>query len=78
MASAKNTIQYWCGICGKEAFLETCKIDERGYIVHEDCYALRILLETDSSRRMDFWTTARKIIAFAIHRAAERRRGSGP
>jgi hypothetical protein len=29
-------------MCGKPVSLETCKIDEHGNAVHEECYAERI------------------------------------
>jgi hypothetical protein len=32
-----------CAICGKPVSLETCKFDENGNAVHEDCYVGRVL-----------------------------------
>ena len=34
-----------CWICGKPAPLESCKIDEHGLAVHENCYVTRLALE---------------------------------
>lgn len=31
-----------CSICTKPVPLETCKTDEAGQAVHEDCYVLRL------------------------------------
>ena len=33
-----------CKICGMPVCLETCKIDEHGRAVHEDCYVEKLLL----------------------------------
>ena len=33
-----------CWICGKTVHLETCKADEHGKAVHEECYAAKIAL----------------------------------
>jgi hypothetical protein len=40
-----------CWICGRPAELESCKIDERGQPVHEDCYVARL---APSSRAQKF------------------------
>ena len=37
-----------CRLCGKEADLRTCKIDEDGSGVHEDCYVLKVTLLASS------------------------------
>ncbi len=33
-----------CSICNKPAPLETAKTDERGQIVHEECYVFKMSL----------------------------------
>ena len=33
-----------CPICYKPVLLETCKADEQGRAVHEDCYTLKVTL----------------------------------
>lgn len=35
-----------CWLCGKDADLRACKIDEHGKTVHETCYLARVALET--------------------------------
>jgi hypothetical protein len=37
-----------CPLCNKEVLLETCKADEQGRAVHEDCYAQKITLHQPS------------------------------
>ena len=32
-----------CPICGKDVLLETCKIDEYGQGIHEDCAVARLV-----------------------------------
>lgn len=39
-----------CWLCGKEANLRTCKIDEHGSAVHEACYALKLALHAGSTK----------------------------
>jgi hypothetical protein len=34
----------WCWLCGCSVSLEDCKIDERGFPVHEKCYAAKVVL----------------------------------
>lgn len=34
---------YFCWMCGKLVELETCKTDEHGMAVHENCYASKIV-----------------------------------
>lgn len=34
-----------CWLCSKDADLTTCKIDEHGKAVHDDCYAAKLALE---------------------------------
>ena len=41
---------YFCWICGNVVNLETCKADEDGRAVHEDCYITRITLAYESVR----------------------------
>lgn len=41
---------HYCGICGHDVSLETCKIDEHGSAVHEACLFARMKMETASSR----------------------------
>ena len=33
-----------CWICGRSVSLESCKIDENGNAVHEECYATKVAL----------------------------------
>jgi hypothetical protein len=40
-----------CWICGKPVSLETCKTDERGKPVHEDCYVTVIRLNGASGKQ---------------------------
>lgn len=42
-------IQHRCWICEKEVSLESCKTDEKGHMVHEYCYTLRMQLESSSA-----------------------------
>ena len=39
-----------CWLCGKDVDLRTCKIDEHGRPVHEDCYALKLALHAGSKK----------------------------
>jgi hypothetical protein len=39
---------YCCWICGHAVELETCKTDEHGMAVHEDCYMLKAALAKES------------------------------
>ena len=48
---ADHPLQHTCWICGKELSLQTCKADEKGRMVHEHCYTLRMQLERDSARQ---------------------------
>jgi len=41
---------YCCWICGNEVDLKTCKIDECGLAVHEDCYAVKVAFATEAMR----------------------------
>jgi hypothetical protein len=41
----------FCWMCGEPVSLETCKIDERGNPVHEDCYTARIKANAESARQ---------------------------
>lgn len=44
--SPRNQLQRdrFCWICGKGTDLRTCKIDEYGMVVHENCYATKLAL----------------------------------
>jgi hypothetical protein len=42
----KSPVCYW--ICGKSVALGTCKTDEHGLAVHEECYTCRIALTLNS------------------------------
>lgn len=44
-ASEKPKTSHPCHICGLPVSLEECKIDERGYAVHECCYSARLTAE---------------------------------
>ena len=37
---------YFCSICCKSVDLGTCKIDEHGRPVHEDCYTAKVAAES--------------------------------
>ena len=37
-----------CWICGKSVDLKTCKIDEHGSAVHEQCHAAKVALKNGS------------------------------
>jgi hypothetical protein len=37
-----------CWICGNAVDLETCKTDERGMAVHENCYVMKVVLANES------------------------------
>jgi hypothetical protein len=39
-----------CWLCGKDADLTTCKIDEHGKAVHEACYTARLALEASAHK----------------------------
>lgn len=38
-----------CFLCGAQAPLETCKADEYGQPVHEECYVARLVLQTNAT-----------------------------
>jgi hypothetical protein len=38
-------VEISCPICNRPVDLQTCKTDERGKAVHEECYALRQALK---------------------------------
>lgn len=44
---------YLCWICGKAVDLKTCKTDDHGMAVHEECYALKVTLAIESRRLTD-------------------------
>lgn len=35
-----------CSICGMPVQLESCKFDERGQPVHEDCYVAKLVSDS--------------------------------
>ena len=39
-----------CWICGKVVDLKTCKTDEHGLPVHEQCYVARVVAKLPDSR----------------------------
>lgn len=41
-----------CWICGNDVVLERCATDEYGLPVHDQCYALKSALATESLRLM--------------------------
>lgn len=41
---------FCCWICGNAVDLESCKTDENGIAVHEDCYLLRVAMAAESNR----------------------------
>lgn len=41
---------YFCRICDHGVDLKTCKTDEHGMAVHEECYVGRVSLTSDSIR----------------------------
>jgi hypothetical protein len=45
-ALAEGSSEFNCSICNKPVDLKTCKTDEGGRAVHEDCYVLREVLKT--------------------------------
>jgi len=45
-----SPIRHICRICGKEVSLETSKTDEKGHMVHEACYALRMQLRREAEK----------------------------
>jgi len=45
-----SPIRHICWICGKEVSLETSKTDEKGHMVHEACYALRMQLRREAEK----------------------------
>lgn len=46
---------YFCWLCSQPIDLETCKTDECGQAVHEDCYVLKMALANASTRVMETW-----------------------
>jgi hypothetical protein len=38
-----------CPICNRHVDLETAKVDENGYAVHEECYLLKLHLPENKS-----------------------------
>lgn len=38
----------FCWICGRAVSLESCKADEHGNMVHEDCYLVRMKLNNSA------------------------------
>lgn len=48
MATLLLTQQPICSICYEPVPIETCKTDEHGQAVHEDCYVLRLKLIQES------------------------------
>lgn len=57
-----------CWICGKNVDLNTCKIDEFGEAVHEECYAARIALENGTRKPPVSFTIAVRFKGEAIKR----------
>lgn len=53
MANLKSTPKHTCWICGEEVSLETCKTDDRGRIVREVCYELRLRLAAEPDPALD-------------------------
>ncbi len=51
MTAVNDVPPVLCWICGHPASLETCKIDEYGLAVHEQCQALKLSLHNEPSRR---------------------------
>ena len=43
---------HFCWMCGQALDLKTCKTDEHGMTVHENCYVLKVALEKESERLM--------------------------
>jgi hypothetical protein len=41
----KKSSPLLCRICGKPVAIETCKTDDGGKAVHEECYVLRLTPE---------------------------------
>jgi len=39
-----------CWICGRAVSLESCKIDENGWAMHEECYVAKVALEKGQSQ----------------------------
>ena len=56
-----------CWICGHAVSLETCKTDEHGEAVHEECYVVRLALENASARWVAQSDQARREAASAGH-----------
>lgn len=50
MASATPS-EFTCSICNWPVDLKTCKTDEAGKCVHEDCYMLRELLKNATQEK---------------------------
>ena len=46
LSSIKPTLEptRMCWICGRSISLESCKVDEHGNAVHEECYAAKVAL----------------------------------
>jgi hypothetical protein len=59
--------RWTCWICGHAVSLETCKTDEHGEAVHEECYVARLALENASARRVAQSEQARQEAASAGH-----------
>ena len=52
MQESQHKRTYFCWICSHALDLETCKTDEHGMAVHENCYVLKIGLANESTRLM--------------------------
>jgi hypothetical protein len=46
-----NVSTLTCWICGKALSLESCKIDEHGQPVHEECYVAVVRLRSGSRQQ---------------------------
>ena len=46
-----------CWICGKPVEVESCKIDEHGQAMHEDCYIAKLALDRETRSRPPSVTT---------------------
>src|SRR5215472_11049585 len=44
------THTYYCWICGNAVDLQTCKTDEYGMAVHENCYVAKLALSSETNR----------------------------
>lgn len=65
MATPESAPKYDCWLCGKEISIETCRADDRGRLVHEFCYSLRLRLAVDPDavlecRRLKFCEDGRR------------------